>query len=741
VITAKPETDGQVFASDAFQRAADFYRQGKLNEAAALYRRTLSAAPGHFGALCGIGMIQGQLGHVDEAVAALREAARVADDSADAHVNIGKILATLDRFEEAAERFRRALAIDPDHAVAHNQLANALCKLGDADAAIIHFHQALASDPDNAEAHNSVGLLLQRLGKSEQALPLHTRALLLNPDLPEAHAGLGHAHRVQGRPEQAIEHYQQALEIRPDYAEVHNDLAGVLHQLGRDEDAIVHCQRAIATKVDYVEAHYNLGNVLRGLGRHDEAIPLYAMALRIRPAFAEAHNNLANALQKSGRCQEATAHYEAALTLRPGYVDAHRNLGNAWLALDRHEDAIVEFEKVLAIDPSSATAHSDIAAAHLVMGDLEAAYDAYEHAVELAPRNASVQLNLASLRSFTTDDPRLPRLKALAEDVASLDENEQIALHFALGKALADIKQNEPSFHHLLAGNRLKRSRIAYDETATLTNFDRIRDVFTPRLMQKKRGSGDPSSTPVFIVGMPRSGTSLLEQILASHSGVYGAGEIDHFVQSVNRMAEVSGAVRQFPAKLPKITPDDLRRLGRHYIERIEPLSPDAHRIIDKMPANFAHVGLIHLTLPNARIIHARRDPIDTCLSCFSLLFADEQPHTYDLAELGRYYRAYDRLMRHWRQVLPEGVMLEVRYEDVVDDIEGQGRRLLAHCGLEWEEQCLAFHRTQRPVRTASVNQVRQPIYRDSVGRWLPYRKLLAPLLEALEIADEAIAT
>jgi hypothetical protein len=233
---------------------------------------------------------------------------------------------------------------------------------------------------------------------------------------------------------------------------------------------------------------------------------------------------------------------------------------------------------------------------------------------------------------------------------------------------------------------------------------------------------------------MPRSGTSLLEQILASHSGVFGAGEIDDFAKAVKKLP---GDLERFPRLMSTLPARDLRQLGQHYVERVSAKAPGALRITDKMPANFAYVGLIHLALPNARIIHVCRDPVDTCLSCFSLLFGDDGlPYTYDLAELGRYYRAYAGLMRHWHAVLPEGVMLDVHYENVVDDLEGQARRLIAHCGLEWEDRCLQFHRTQRPVHTASVTQVRRPIYHDSVGRSRAYADMLRPLLDALEGDD-----
>jgi hypothetical protein len=244
--------------------------------------------------------------------------------------------------------------------------------------------------------------------------------------------------------------------------------------------------------------------------------------------------------------------------------------------------------------------------------------------------------------------------------------------------------------------------------------------------MLDKRGLGDPSSVPVFIVGMPRSGTTLIEQILASHPRVFGAGELMNLTRTVatlSRRAPFLGAILAMGAP-------ELRELGAHYVTEVRQLAPEADRIIDKMPANFRLVGLIHLALPNARIIHARRDPLDTCFSCFSQLFSGDQPFSYDLAELGRYYSAYEMLMQHWRRVLPRGVMLEVNYEDVIGDLEGEARRIVSHCGLEWDDACLSFHQTERPVR--STFQVRQPIYRNSVGRWRLYERHLGPLIGAL---------
>jgi hypothetical protein len=233
---------------------------------------------------------------------------------------------------------------------------------------------------------------------------------------------------------------------------------------------------------------------------------------------------------------------------------------------------------------------------------------------------------------------------------------------------------------------------------------------------------------------MPRSGTTLVEQILASHPKVFGAGELPDIAKAVARLSGTDGAPQGFPEVVSSMTGEQLRQLGASYVSAIQALAPKAERITDKMPNNFRLAALIHLALPNARIIHTRRHPVDTCLSCFSLLFAGDHPYSYDLAELGRYYRAYEALMEHWRDILPEGVMLEVQYEDITADLDAQARQIVAHCGLEWDDACLAFYKTQRPVRTASAAQVRQPIYRTSVGRWRPYKDLLGPLIEALGV-------
>ena len=292
--------------------------------------------------------------------------------------------------------------------------------------------------------------------------------------------------------------------------------------------------------------------------------------------------------------------------------------------------------------------------------------------------------------------------------------------------------QHQRSFRHLLQGNAMRRRRIDYDEPAMLQLFDRIQAVFTAELLNSRRGSGDPSMLPVLIVGMPRSGTTLVEQILASHPRLFGAGELYDLRDIIAVHCDLAAVPAPYPECVPAMPGEILQRIGTAYATGLQRRAPQAMRVTDKMPANFFHVGLVRLALPNAHIIHVRRDPIDTCFSCFGRSFRDEQPFCYDLGELGRYYRKYEALMAHWRGVLPARAMIEVQYEELVADLEPQARRIIAYCGLDWDDRCLAFHATPRPVRTASAVQVRQPIYQSAIGRWRPYADMLRPLLDAL---------
>jgi tetratricopeptide (TPR) repeat protein len=707
-----------------------------LNTAEQAYRRVLADQPRNLRALCGLAVVRGQLGGLDEARDLVGQAAGVAGQSAEDHVVLGTTFIRINDLKGAHRQFEMAVAIDERHAGARLHLANVLSGRGDVADAVIQYERVLAIEPNNAEAHQNLGLALQGLGQFESALPHHQAALAIAPKSAAIRVSLGDACRHLGRYDDAIVQYMQALATNAGLTDAHINLGGCFHATGRREQAIRSYQRALTINPGLADAHYNLGNLYAELNNLDAAIAHYDHSIAFRPASAEAHNNLANVLQKRGRHEEAIAHYKDAIRLKPTYVSAQRSLGDALEAQGSIDGAIVCYRAALTFEARDPTILNRLASALLIAGRLDEASRIYETAIDIAPENIGIQHNYAAVKPFADGDRRLAPLEKLHAREDQLSDAERIVLNFTLGKAYADLKDPERSFRHLDAGNRLKRQHVTYDERATLMLMQRIAGAFTRDVLRARSDVGHDSEAPVFVIGMPRSGSSLVEQILASHPRVFGAGELDDLEEATSDVSRRGAGV--YPDMLAKMSDDDLRQLGKTYVERLSKVGAAEDRIVDKMLSNFLFAGLIHLALPHARIIHVKRNAVDTCLSCYSLLFAEEQQFAYHLGELGRYYKAYEALMEHWRSVLPPQRMLEVRYEDLVEDLEGQARRLVAHCGLEWDQRCLAFHETKRPVKTASLVQVRKSIYSSSVGRSQLYGSRLKPLLDALEIDGPA---
>ncbi len=703
---AANETAAETSARTArqFAQALGLHQQGRLDDAERLYRAILAEVPRHVETLRYLGAIRLQQGKAEEAVALLRA----------------------------------AVAVDPDAAEAHAGLASALQAARQPEAAIASLERALALKPDFAEAHYTLACLHQALRRDADAVAGFTAALALDPDFAEAAFGLGRSLQALNRHAEAAAQYEKALEIDPDYAEARLGLGSAcaalgasLQALGRHGEAVAAYEKAVATAPQLADAHNNLAASLIALARHGDAVAPLERALALRPDYFQAHSNLGNALLALGRNEEAAVHYHRALALEPRHAKLENHLGRALVTLDRHAEAIAHYEKAIALDGGDVEPYASLGGVLRELGRLPESAAAIEKALTLAPRKGALYYDLVQIRRIAADDRWLTAMEACAADLDALPRDDRIALHFALGKAYADIGWHEQSFHHLRTGSALKRQDLAYDEAAVLGGFDRMRATATAALIRARQGRGDPSSVPVFIVGMPRSGTTLVEQILAAHPRVFGAGELKAFQHALTLCPD-DGVTGEFPEGIAAMTGEQFRRLGARYLDTLTRLAPTAARITDKMPDNFRFVGVIHLALPNARIIHVRRNAVDTCFSCFSILFADHPPHTYDLGELGRYYRGYRALMAHWRAVLPPGVMIEIDYEALVDDFEATARRMVAHCGLDWSDACLDFHTLDRPVRTASVVQVRQPINRGSIGRWLPYKSMLQPLIDAL---------
>jgi len=685
-----------------FQQALALHRQGRADEAARAYQLILSGEPTHLDALIHLGALRLGQGQADEAEALLRRAATVSPGSAEALGNLAAALQALGRHEEAATQYEGALALRPGMLDARFGLAACLQASGRAEAAITCYETILAAEPGHPEANYGLATLLAQLGRVDAAVAKYRAALAADPDFAEASFGLGKLLARGDTLEEAISCFRQALDVDP----------------------------------DYIEARVALGTALAQLDRDDEAMAAFHAALATDPDCADAHNGIGILLDRKQRYAEAIEEYRSVLARNPEQVNAMAGMANALKNTDRHAEALEMARRVVAQRPNFAPAATLLGSILAEIGSMDEAREQFRRAVKLVPDRPESLYHLALLAKVRRDDGTIDALEAAFQHAGSLPPGEQCLLHFALAKAYDDVGERGRGFDHLLQGNAIKRARIGYEEAVTLGAMDRIARVFTAEFMASRKGLGDPSVVPVFIVGMPRSGTTLVEQTLASHNAVFGAGERTELLQAIGRMSAERLGAAAYPEAAWTMSGGQLRQIGAEYVAALRTLARGAARITDKMPGNFLFVGLIRLILPNARIIHVQRDPVDTCLSCFSKLFTGEQPFSYDLAELGRHHRAYQRLMAHWRAVLPADVLLEVEYEALVEDFESQARRLVAHCGLEWDPACLEFYKTSRPVHTASMTQVRQPIYRSSVGRWRPDAGLLRPLLEALGVDE-----
>ena len=599
-------------------------------------------------------------------------------------------------------------------------------RLPEAEAA---YRRILTVEPDHAGAWHHLGLVAHRLGNSDAAETMIARSIALNPGAASYRANYGLVLRRHGRPEAALDAYLKAREINGDLVEVHFNLGNLYKDLGRTDEAITAYRAALAAKPGHAAAAYNLGNTYKDLGRPDEAAEAYRVALEAKPDFARAHNNLGIVLAGLGHADEALAAYRAAVEHQPGFAEPHSNIGNLLREAGRTDEALDAFRAALDADPDFAEAHNNLGNTLLERGDIDGARAAFRGAIEVRPDFAEAYRNLSTLEGFAPDGSDIEAMSRLIEDAAT-PRGDLIYLRYARARAFHDRAAFDEAFADYRAGSALKRTEIDFDLNAQAGLYRRIAATFDDAFLARFADAGDPSELPVFIVGMPRSGTSLVEQILASHPAVHGGGELDDLGAIIDGLPASLASSKPYPACIADADAGMLRGLGARYVAGLRALAPAAARITDKMPANTRHIGLIRCLLPGARIVHCRRDPLDTCLSCFTTLFTIGQDFSYDLAELGGYYRAYDGLMAHWRAAVPD--MLDIDYEDVVADLEGQARRLVDFCGLDWDDACLDFDKTERIVRTASSAQVRRPIYDGSVARWKRYEAHLGPLIEAL---------
>jgi tetratricopeptide (TPR) repeat protein len=501
-----------------------------------------------------------------------------------------------------------------------------------------------------------------------------------------------------------------------------------LQRAQRFKEAEYHYQLVLREDPDQPDALNLLGTLAAEAKRYDKSVEYLERAVKARPKDPLFRNNLANAYILDGQHESAIAHLRRAIKAKPRFLEALCNLGRALRGTGKQAQAIEWFDKALALDARHRTALTGRSETLAELGRLAEAETGYRTVIAQYPGDAQGYFGLAGTRTFAVEDPEVATIEGLLRNDLLAQQDSEL-LHSAAGKIYNDQKRFDEAFAHFQKAKEI--SGRDFDVATHATFIDRTTALFSPLFFAARKGFGDESERPVFIVGMPRSGTTLTEQILSSHPHVYGAGEL-HDMQAIVR--RVAGRVRESESYFQRLADLDHKQCldaAREYLGVLAKLSPAAARVTDKMPHNFEALGFIALLYPNARVIHCRRDPLDNCVSCFTHRFNSFHGYNASLTKLGLYYRQYDRLMAHWRKVLPLR-MLEVRYEDTIADQEGMSRKLIAFLGLDWDEACLAYHENERSVRTLSRWQVRQPIYSSSVKRWRNYEAHLGPLIAAL---------
>lgn len=635
----------------------------------------------------------------------------------------------LGKLNEASEAFDRATKVEPENHDSFNNWGNILRELGEMERSVSVLEKAVQLKPDFAYAHYNLGVTRIALKQPAEAENSFRTAIKFAPDFAPAHNYLGNILSNRNEFDAAIASYQRALEIMPNFAEIHNNLGDVLLGQGRMDEAEAAINKALEIKPDSHDFLGNLGMLYLTQNRLDEAESTFREALRVQPDFAQNRNNLGNVLRKKGKLIEAETEFNRALASNPQSTTVLHNLGNLLLDLNRLEQGLELHQRVVNINPDDALAHRNLGVTQAILGDIQSAENSYRKSLSLNSDETETFYRLAEVKNFESSDSDLEKLEKVLES-GSFPPKDLTYLHYAAGKAYADIGDVDKSFSHYATGASAKRSTINYEVGTDENFFKKIAETFSEKRIQEICDNGFQCNVPVFVVGMPRSGTTLVEQILASHPETLGAGERFDIQRLVKRTNTLKG--NQFPDWISNFTENDYQQFGKNYWEGLQQAAPEATRIIDKMPNNFRFPGLIAGMLTGAKIIHVKRNPLDTCLSCFTHLFEDTQNYSYDLGELGKFYRAYWELMVHWKKVLPTELYHEVQYEDIVSDPEKSIKKMLSHCELEWNPACMKFHETKRVVPTASLVQVRQPLYESAIERWRLYERHLQPLIDVL---------
>jgi len=636
---------------------------------------------------------------------------------------------------EAEALARQILRDHPDDPNILRVSGVALMRQGKFEEAIDHLSTSVRIAPELAGSHEQYGLALAALGRLNEAEESLLTASKLDPNSKTVHSMLARLQAMQGKDEESQESQARMLELNPHQQKMQDAME--LQADGKHDEARNIVKSVLRENPDNVDALNLMGGIRIAQNAHNDAEAFFRRAVELAPDFAVAWSSLGASLKEQGRFEEAVEALERALSLEPGNAEWHCYLGTMLLVWGKEERALAAFEAALAIQPKLAGALHSKGHVLKTMGDLDDAIRAYRAAARARPDLGEIYWSLANLKTFRFEPDEVELMQSQI-DSGKLTDDSKVHFHYALGKHFEDQEDYAKGFEHYSEGGATKRMNTAYDPVDFDVQTDKIIEAFTAEFFEERASFGYDDPAPILIVGLPRSGSTLIEQILSSHSQVDGTAELADLMTLAYQTGQNRFDKLKYPASLMDMDAGNIEDLGREYIDRTFHHRAGAAYFCDKMPNNFSHIGFLHLILPNAKVIDARRHPLDSCYGTFKQLFAKGQTFSYDFFDLGQYYNSYIRLMEHWDQVLP-GKVLRVQYEDTVADLESQARRMIEHCGLEWEDQVLRFYESERSVKTASSEQVRQPIYNKSVNSWKRYETELADLILILEDALEKL--
>ncbi|GAA0584727.1 tetratricopeptide repeat protein [Caenispirillum bisanense] len=685
-------------AADIFAQALVHHRAGRLGPAEHLYRQALTLQPRNTQALSGLGLIAAQTGHLQPARDLLSQALATAPRDPDCLVNLAKVDINLGDIAGAAELLGRAVAARKRDAVAWNLLGWCRQRLGRLDEALVAFRTAVRHNPDFGEALNNLGTALMLRGETAEAVKILRKCIVIAPTAAQPYMNLGILLGSEGRSEEALAFARKAVELAPKAADAHFNLAKLLHQLDQLEEAETEYRAAIALQPGNPHFLNNLALMLDGLLKTDEALAMAERAAAAATGVGEIHENLIRAYIGCGRFADARERLEEYLSRVPDHSGMRLLSADILVREGRFEDAKAVYLQLLDEDPD----------------------------------NARALRGYARSRKIRVDDPLFHRMRTVAETAAESStgfDDDRVDLFFALGKAHDDIGQPDLAFPYYARANALKNAVCRYDPPAWEDHVAAVIETFSPAFFAERSGWGSHSERPVMILGMPRSGTTLVEQIVSSHPDVAAGDELPDF----NLIERMFKRRYGYPQQLREVPAAELTQYVDLYLDHLTRIDATAARVTDKLPGNSTRLGLIALLFPKARVLHCRRNPVDTCLSIFFQNFGGHHDYGYDLRHIGHFYRHYEQLMEHWKRVVPTPI-LDVVYEDVVADYETQSRRMIEHVGLPWHQAMARHTENKRTVSTASVWQVRQPIYKGSVERWRKYEAHIGPLLEVLGV-------